>query len=136
MEAIDVRYEHQAFPSWRYHATLAPTLVHTPEEATALGPGWFDSPAATNPAPPASVVPVSAEDQPPSMDDTENFFTTKVDDLLPFIESLDDMETIARLRESELANPKYRGGRPRVIRALEARFAALEAAVVAAQEGK
>jgi hypothetical protein len=34
------------YPSWRYHLTAPPTLVHNPEEDADLGEGWADTPRA------------------------------------------------------------------------------------------
>ncbi|MGE3681955.1 MAG: hypothetical protein AB7G93_09530 [Bdellovibrionales bacterium] len=36
----------QVFPTWRYHKTEPPKLVHSAEELDLLGPEWADTPAA------------------------------------------------------------------------------------------
>jgi len=39
------------YPSWRYHRTLPPKIVQTPDEDQALGAEWSDSPAFPEPEP-------------------------------------------------------------------------------------
>ena len=39
-------YEHQAYPTWRYHRTQAPLLVQSPAVLLALGDDWVDNPGA------------------------------------------------------------------------------------------
>jgi hypothetical protein len=38
-------YEHQPYPSFRYHATEPPCKVHDAEQDAALGEAWKHSPA-------------------------------------------------------------------------------------------
>lgn len=38
--------QHNEFPKWKYHRSLEPRIVHDPEEESALGEGWADTPAA------------------------------------------------------------------------------------------
>lgn len=33
------------YPSWRYHKTKEPVIVHSAEDEKALGKGWADTPA-------------------------------------------------------------------------------------------
>lgn len=43
------------FPTWRYHKTLEPRIVHSKEELDALGSSWVDNPAAFEKVEQASV---------------------------------------------------------------------------------
>ncbi|HLJ26562.1 MAG TPA: hypothetical protein VKY85_07615 [Candidatus Angelobacter sp.] len=48
---LEIRYEHQDFPKWKYHATLAPVLVQNPFQEKELGAGWSDTPGKPAAAP-------------------------------------------------------------------------------------
>ena len=34
----------QLYPKWKYHQSLTPTVVATPQAETELGEGWYDTP--------------------------------------------------------------------------------------------
>lgn len=38
------QYEHQKYPSWRYHESDEPKIVHSDEEHEELGDEWLDAP--------------------------------------------------------------------------------------------
>lgn len=54
--------KNECYPSWRYHATQAPKLVHSKAESDALGKEWADTPAAFA-EPKQSEPPSSDEDE-------------------------------------------------------------------------
>jgi hypothetical protein len=37
--------DREEFPKWKYHETQNAVIVQDPDEESALGEGWFDSPA-------------------------------------------------------------------------------------------
>jgi hypothetical protein len=68
------------FPSYRYHRSLAPVIVHNPDQDDALGSDWADTPAAFNtpepvvepfPLPVAEIpeLPVESEVDPADMEE-------------------------------------------------------------------
>lgn len=54
------------YPSWRFHATDEPRVIHSADEEKALGKGWADSPAAFAPvdADTEAEIALSADDAP------------------------------------------------------------------------
>lgn len=42
---MDKPYTYQEFPKFKYHPELEAVIVHTPDEETALGDGWYNTPA-------------------------------------------------------------------------------------------
>lgn len=48
--------KEKVYPSWRYHKTLEPKIVHSEEHDEELGSGWADSPAAHEEKAPAKTV--------------------------------------------------------------------------------
>jgi len=51
--ALDAQYTtSQTYPRWAYHATEPPRLIHSDEDAQALGEGWSPVPVGDEPAPP------------------------------------------------------------------------------------
>ncbi len=65
----------QLYPSWRYHRTQAPVVIHSQEASDALGDGWCNNPGDAD----AHVDPAAVEaPTPPVMiDETERARTTK-----------------------------------------------------------
>lgn len=149
-------YVHQPFPAWRFHASLPARIVHSMQEADALGAGWVESPAQL-PAPggsgstPGRPAPLPAEahmpaegherptpdetgllpgetalDPPPFSPEAEALYATPGGDAAADILASDDVEALELTREMELANPKYEGGRKTVLRAIEQRLAHLK----------
>ena len=110
----------KAYPAWRYHRTLKPCIVKTPAEDAALGQEWKHSPAefAAPPAPPAPSPPTTLAEQ---------FYDQRVDDLLPIIAEIDNIETLYELKAIEVEHKQYPGGRRRVVRALDERIVVLTA---------
>lgn len=104
------------FPSWRYHATDKPRVVHTPEEAAALGPAWCQSePEALAYA---EAQKQAAENAPPAT--LDGISVAKAE---PLIAAADGPQIAAWL-EAELAGD----ARKSMVNALEARGQALIAA--------
>lgn len=101
------------FPSWRYHATEPPRVVHTPEEAAALGPAWCQSEPEARAY--AEAQKLAAENAPPVT--LEGVSVAKAE---PLIAAADGPQIAAWL-EAELAGD----GRKSMIAALEARAAVL-----------
>lgn len=131
---------YQAYPAWRYHIALPPRIVQNEAEDKALGPGWAPHwldlrkkqpsvPPVVAPEPPAPrFAPPEVEPEPPELaEDVRGFLRTKVANLVPQIAEMTDAAAIARWREVEVAHPNYPGGRPNILRALNARLAELQA---------
>jgi hypothetical protein len=65
----------QVFPTWRYHRTHDPKVVHSADELAALGGEWKDSPAAfmveapiEAPQEQEAIEPEASEQSPQAMD--------------------------------------------------------------------
>ena len=125
------------YPSWRYHATEAARLVHTPDDDAALPAGWSESPATVGPVapapdPPPLTPPVAPAPAPVPDEEREALefaakagalHAMKAADIIATIEVADDPEGIAAVRAMEEANPN--GARKTILKALDARAAAL-----------
>jgi len=129
-----------SFPSYRYHATLKPCLVQSPEESDALGPEWADSPAAwltpTTPIATADPAPVAADpaSTDPTMSDGDraaSLYNAKGHEVVGMVRMMTDRDKLQAVREMEERNPRVTGGRPKVIGAIEARLAELAVTVTA-----
>jgi len=64
------------YPAWRYHRTMPPRLVQTPEEDAGLAPmGWVDTPATflvpEAPPEPVEAPPMPDSDPPPPIPDPD-----------------------------------------------------------------
>lgn len=117
------------YPGWRYHATLPPQIVNSPDEAARLGPGWQGMPFPSAPTPVAAPAPSSAPqtfDQAQEAKDTADLHKTPVKDVLALIGTLTDVSQLLRIRAREMQNTakRYAGGRPAVLAALVARIQA------------
>lgn len=58
------QYEHQKYPSWRFHESEAPKLVHSDEEHDELGDEWSDVPVEKSCEPEACEEPQFEESAP------------------------------------------------------------------------
>lgn len=122
--------EKLLFPTWRYHRTLPPRRLVTPEELAALGPDWLEYPPLPDGVAPAEPVtppqppppePVSEEEQAARRE----LHALTADQIIEKLDEITDLDVLARVRTREHANPKYQGGRFKVLKALDARERAL-----------
>jgi len=127
-------YVHVHYPSYRYHPSEPPRLVHNAAQDDALGKEWRDTPYPAPDVPTQSVASADLETArvgaPPvndaaakaqEADDVRaaELYKAKVGDVAAQISAITSPEMIAQVRTLEARNPK--GPRPGVIKALDAR---------------
>jgi hypothetical protein len=121
---IPINYVPIEYPKVKYHADQPPVTVANADAEAALGPGWYDSPALVVARPPGGG-PVAPAGITPEQ--VAEFYAAKVGDLVAKMAAAPDeaLEDLRMLRDLEAAHPRYKGGRPNVLRAIDARIAAL-----------
>lgn len=119
--------EQQHFPTWRYHRTEKPRVVHTPEELAALGDDWRHSPADFAPTAAAGSAPTPAAVQAPPQSSpfAAALWRDKADVIRSAVETMTDTGHIEMMIETEKANPA--GPRSTVLAALRKRLRTLSA---------
>lgn len=110
-------YVYQPYPSYRYHATLPPRVVQSPEEDDALGADWRDHPDADNPP--------RADEGPKPDERALELYAASAAGIIEGINRMTDTALLNEVLSFEVANPKYAGGRKGVLKAITERVAAL-----------
>ena len=111
-------YEHQAYPTWRYHRDQPPLLCQSPAVVLALGDDWADTPAAFEKEATADAI------------DPRNhatYYAMKQDEVVIRIDAMkvDDLQALKSLLSVEIAHPKTEGGRKKVLEAIGQKIEAL-----------
>lgn len=112
-------YAFVPYPSWRVHATLPAIIVNSPEEDAEKASQGYGHPGQQALAPPSEPPPSHVE---PSLADL--LYRTPAKDIVDFIDGFikeGGSEHLDTLRQLEMANPLYEGGRKSVLKAIEAR---------------
>lgn len=109
------------YPSWRYHATQAPCVVHTPSADAALGDGWFDSPASVV-QPPATPPPV-IEARPTQEEMSADIYAAHWKTVVASLNKATDASIVEFVERVEAKNPS--GPRGAILAAVRSRLAVL-----------
>lgn len=117
--------EQKHFPTWRYHRTEKPRLVHTPTELEALGEDWKHSPADFAPKAADGSVVTAAPIQTPTQASpiAAALWRDRAEVIRSSVETMTDAGQIEMLIEMEKANPT--SPRSTVLSALRKRLRAL-----------
>ncbi len=132
------------FPAFFFHATKPMTKVKDMAGYLALGPGWYDTPDQTKwgkQATPLAVVEADApaeaevmasldpevviEPYVPSEEDLADaakVHAVPVAELVKVIGGIDIREALVRMRLLETLHPRFKGGRPNALRAIDQRL--------------
>lgn len=136
-------YQFREFPKALYHREQPFCLAQTPDDERRLYADGYRTTKALAEAvglePPPAPVPVPVVEPPPvaplaatppvatdSEDDGEaqrdgDLWSTPIERVLTAIAETDDLDGLARLRAREARNPRYPGGRKRILAAIDDR---------------
>lgn len=118
------------YPKFKYHAVELPRVVPDEAAEAALGPAWKDHPSACHeqPAPAPSEAPAAETGTSTALDADQaaELYATKPADVLKFVQAANTVASLTASLEAERANPHVPGGRPKVLKGIEARLVALQ----------
>jgi hypothetical protein len=126
--SIPTGYVPKKFPAFRYHPTAGKRIVSSQAESDALGPEWFDTPAAFRESA-APVLPPSRAEAiaaPPSAE-AQSVWNTGWKKVAAKVAEMTSLEKLAIVAKIERANPKVKGGRDHLLAAIDARVRELTA---------